>query len=185
MLRPALTAAAMVFVSLLVAAPTAARADDAHWFSAAAGSGENIDVLRIGGGWRSDCACEWLARIGATPFFDAHVEYWNARGDRHPNDNTWNVGATAGARWLLAPRSAWQPFVEFSVGGIAVSEARIGTRDLSTALLFDERLATGIALDPAHRYQFALFAEHRSNGKIKAPNDGLTTYGIELRVGWH
>ncbi len=169
---------------LLLGTTTPARADNAPWFSAAVGSGENIDVLHAGAGWQP-CRCEWLARIGATSFVEAHVEYWNARGDRHPNDNLWTLGATTGPHWALAPQSRWQPFLEFGFGGLVVTETRIGTRDLSTAFLFDEKLATGIALDPAAKYQLALFAEHRSNGRIKAPNDGLTTYGIELRVGWH
>ena len=179
--------AAVLALATLVCAVTsaAARADDARWVSAAVGSGENIDVLRIGGGWRPDCECDWLAKIGATPFYDAHVEYWNARGDRHPNDNTWSLGALAGAQWLLSQRSPLRPFVEFGVGAIAVSETRIGTRDLSSGVLFDERLAAGIALDPAAKYRLAVYTEHRSNGKIKPPNAGLTTYGIELRVGWH
>jgi lipid A 3-O-deacylase len=161
-----------------------ARADGGTWIAAALGSGENIDVLRIGGGFRP-CSCDWLASIGATPFAGVHVEYWNARGDRHPNDNSWNVGAVFGPRWSLAPQSVLQPFIELGLGGLAVTETRIGTRNLSTALLFDERLAAGIALDPAARYQLAVYAEHRSNGRIKTPNDGLTTYGLELRIALH
>ncbi len=171
-------------IALACALAPPARADDRPWVAAAVGSGENIDVLRVGGGFRP-CSCDWLAKIGATPFAGLHLEYWNARGDRHPNDNSWNVGAVFGPRWALAPRSVLQPFIELGLGGLAVTETHIGTRNLSTALLFDQRLAAGIALDPAARYRLAIYAEHRSNASLKSPNEGLTTYGIELRVALH
>jgi hypothetical protein len=183
MTRTKSAAVSMLLGFFIVAtSASAARAGDLRWISASVGSGENIDVLRVEGLWQPGCECAWLARIGATPMLSAHVEYWNARGDRHPNDNTWSAGVLAGAHWLLSERSRWKPYVEFGIGAIGVTDTQIGTRDLTSPILFDERLATGFALDPAGKYQLAAYAEHRSNGKIKQPNDGLTTYGLELRV---
>jgi lipid A 3-O-deacylase len=172
---------AALAVLLLSAAP--ARAEERRWFSAAPGWGEGVAALRVGAGWQPDCACELLARIGAVPLLQAHVEYLNARGTQSVNDVVWDAGALAGLRWPLAATSRWQPFVEFGVGAAAFSHVKIGDRNLATALLFDERLAAGIALDPAGRYQLAAYAEHRSNAGLKEPNQGLTTYGLELRVG--
>jgi hypothetical protein len=51
-------------------------------------------------------------------------------------------------------------------------------------LLFDSRLGAGIALDPSAKYQLGAYIEHRSNARLREPNDGLTTYGLELRVAW-
>jgi lipid A 3-O-deacylase len=99
------------------------------------------------------------------------------------NDVVWDAGALAGVRWPLAARSRWQPFVELGIGAAAFTHVKIGDRNLASALLFDERLAGGLALDPAGRYQLAAYVEHRSNAGLVQPNQGLTTYGLELRVG--
>jgi hypothetical protein len=177
------TASALAALALAVACAASARAEDRRWFSAAAGSGEGVAALRVGGVWQPDCACELLARIGAVPLLQAHVEYLNARGTESVNDVVWDAGALAGLRWPLAAASRWQPFIEFGVGAAAFSHVKVGNRNLASALLFDERLAAGLALDPAGRYQLAAYAEHRSNAGLKEPNQGLTTYGLELRVG--
>lgn len=160
-----------------------ARADDRAWLAAAAGSGEGVAALRVGGVWQPDCACELLAKIGAVPLLQAHVEYLNARGTQSVNDVVWNAGALAGVRWPLAAESRWQPFIELGVGATVFSHVKIGDRNLASALLFDERVAAGIALEPSGRYQLAAYAEHRSNAGLVQPNQGLTTYGVELRVG--
>jgi lipid A 3-O-deacylase PagL len=176
--------AALFFLQLCIAIFTAtcAHAEDLRWFSGALGTGQNVDVLRIGGAWQPDCTCDALATIGATPLVLGHVEYWNARGDGQSHDSSVNVGALAGARWLLPARSPWQSFIEFAFGGIAQSHVRIGARALGSMLLFDSRLGAGIALDPSGKYQLAAYIEHRSNARLREPNDGLTTYGLELRV---
>ena len=178
------TAGALAALALLCLCFAPARAaDDRVWFSGAAGSGEGVAALRVGGVWQPGCTCEPLARIGAVPLVQAHVEYLNSRGTQSVNDVVWDAGALAGLRWPLAAESRWRPFVEFGVGAALFSHVRIGDRNLASALLFDERLAAGIALDPAGRHQLAAYVEHRSNAGLKEPNQGLTTYGLELRVG--
>jgi Lipid A 3-O-deacylase (PagL) len=175
--------AAAAWAALTAALAPSARAQEARWLSFAASSGEDVNALRIGGGWRPDWECEWLARIGAVPFVSGHVEYLNSRGTQSVNDVVWNAGLMAGARWPLAPDSRWRPYIEFGIGGVALTHASIGDRHLGNALLFDERLTTGLALDAAGRYELATFVEHRSNAGLVPPNQGLTTYGLELRVG--
>jgi lipid A 3-O-deacylase len=177
------TAGALAALALLCMCVAPVRADNRMWFSGAVGSGERVAALRVGGAWQPDCACELLARIGAVPLVQTHVEYLNSRGTQSVNDVVWNAGALAGLRWPLAAESRWQPFIEFGVGAALFSHVKIGDRNLASALLFDERLAAGIALDPVGRYQLAVYAEHRSNAGLKEPNQGLTTYGLELRVG--
>jgi hypothetical protein len=177
------TAGALAALAFAFLCATPAHGEDHAWFSGAAGSGEGVAVLRVGGVWQPDCACEPLARIGAVPLVQAHVEYLNARGTESVNDVVWDAGVLAGLRWPLAAGSRWQPFIEFGVGGAVFSHVKIGNRNLASALLFDERLAAGLALDPAGHYQLAAYAEHRSNAGLKEPNQGLTTYGLELRVG--
>ena len=178
------TTASILAVTLCMAAAVspAAHGEDLRWFSAALGTGQNVDVVRVGGAWQPDCTCDALATIGATPLVLGHVEYWNARGDGAPHDAAWNVGVLAGARWLLPVQPAWRPYIEFAFGGIAQSHVRIGGRALGSVLLFDSRLGAGIALDPSAKYQLGAYIEHRSNARLREPNDGLTTYGVELRI---
>ena len=182
-MRKFVVAAALGVASTMAVVPSA-RAQEARWLSFAASTGEDVNALRIGGGWRPDCACEWLARIGAVPFVSGHVEYLNSRGTQSVNDVVWNAGLMAGARWPIFADSRWRPYIEFGIGGIALTHASIGDRHLGSALLFDERLSTGLALDAAGRYELAAYVEHRSNAGLVPPNQGLTTYGLELRVGW-
>ncbi|MEP7061834.1 MAG: acyloxyacyl hydrolase [Betaproteobacteria bacterium] len=176
------TAIILVPLCIAIVMASCARAEDLRWFSGALGTGQNVDSLRVGGAWQPDCACESLTSIGATPLVLGHIEYWNARGDGKSHDSSVNVGALLGARWLLPARSPTQPFIEFAFGGIAQSHVRIGARALGSMLLFDSRLGAGIALDSASKYQLAAYVEHRSNARLREPNDGLTTYGVELRV---
>ncbi|HEY7903275.1 MAG TPA: acyloxyacyl hydrolase [Casimicrobiaceae bacterium] len=175
--------AAALGVALTVAFVRLACAQEARWLNFAASTGEDVNALRIGGGWRPDCTCEWLARISAVPFVSGHVEYLNSRGTQSVNDVVWNAGLMAGARWPLFPDSRWRPWIEFGIGGAAFTHASIGDRHLGNALLFNERLSTGLALDATGRYEFATYVEHRSNAGLVPPNQGLTTYGLELRVG--
>lgn len=174
--------AAAVGAALTVVLAPLAHAQEARWLSVAASDGEGINALRVGGGWRPGCECEWLARIGAVPFVAGHVEYLNSRGTQSVNDVVWNASLVAGARWPLAPQSRLRPWIEFGIGGAAFTHASIGDRHLGNALLFDERLTAGVALDAASRYALAGYVEHRSNAGLVPPNQGLTTYGIELRV---
>jgi hypothetical protein len=176
-------AGALAALALLFVCAAPARAVERVWFAGAAGSAEGVAAVRAGAAWQPDCTCELLARIGAVPLLQAHVEYLNSRGTQSVNDVVWDAGALAGVRWPLAAASRWQPFVELGIGGAVFTHVKIGDRNLASALLFDERLAAGVALDPAGRYQLAAYVEHRSNAGIKQPNQGLTTYGLELRVG--
>ncbi|MBS0320689.1 MAG: acyloxyacyl hydrolase [Proteobacteria bacterium] len=162
---------------------SAAHADDAGpWFTADGGSGQGVNTLGLGLEWATPCACTWLREHATEPRIAARVSFWDARDHSTENDNLWNVSVLGGLRWKFAEASALQPFVQLSLGAGAISKTRIGPRHLSTAFQFQEQLEAGIALDPERRYELAAYARHSSNAGIEEPNDGLTTFGLELRV---
>ncbi len=169
-------AAGMALASL------AHAADTTTWFTADAGSGQGVNTLTLGAEWLTPCECTWLREHNTEPRISAHVGFWDAHDHSTENDNLWNAGVMGALRWPFAQASALRPFVQLSLGAGAISKTRIGPRHLSTAFQFQEQLEAGIALDPERRYELAAYISHTSNASIKEPNDGLTTFGVELRV---
>ncbi len=159
-----------------------ARAEDsAAWFTASAGYGQNVDDWRLGVAW-VPCECDWLIRAGLEPRLWAHVGFWDARRSGSPNNELWEAGLMPVVRWPVEPASRWKPFLEFGVGAGLLSHTQIGDRKLGIAFQFQEQLSAGFALDAAGRYELAAFVSHTSNARIVPANDGLTTYGVELRA---
>ena len=99
----------------------------------------------------------------------------------------WNGNVTPYLRWHPAD-SAWSnAFIEFGVGVQVLSSTSISStadyqRNFSSALQFGERLAAGVSFGPHGRYEIASFVQHVSNAKIKLPNDGLTYFGVTIRL---
>ncbi len=167
-------------LALAVVVSPGAAADDA-WFTAAGGTGQGLNRLQLGVHWKPGC-CDWFGAIRAEPRWQVDVGYLNSRGSQSVNDVAWDASLLGILHWKLAAESRWDPFVELGLGGIVQTRRSVGDRDMGGALNFHERLSTGFVLDEAKRFQLAAFAEHRSNADIKKPNQGLTTYGLELRV---
>ncbi len=72
----------------------------------------------------------------------------------------------------------WTPFLLAGVGPAWISETRLGPNDLSSQFQFSSRAGVGVA---AAHHSLALEAWHLSNGGIKEPNDGVSTWNLVYR----
>lgn len=89
------------------------------------------------------------------------------------------------AAWLLTPMLRYtfagerKVFVEGGIGAAIFLDARIGSRDLSTAFQFQDRLALGGSMGPG---ELSLSFTHYSNGGIKDPNEGIEVLALGYRL---
>lgn len=72
-----------------------------------------------------------------------------------------------------------RPYVGGGIGVAYISNTRMGTRDLSTRLLFEDRMGIGIT---SSRLDVSLDYLHYSNASVKPPNDGIDA--LVLTLGW-
>lgn len=95
--------------------------------------------------------------------------------DRHRDGN---------AAWLLSPALRFTfagnrgVFIEGGIGAALFLEPRLGSRQLSTAFQFEDRLAIG---SPLGNGELTLAVTHYSNGGIKEPNEGFETLTLGYR----
>ncbi|WP_111415173.1 acyloxyacyl hydrolase [Billgrantia lactosivorans] len=89
------------------------------------------------------------------------------------------------AAWLLSPMLRYtfagkrSVYLEGGIGAAVFLDARIGSRDLSTAFQFQDRIALGGALGPG---EVALEFTHYSNAGIKDPNEGIEVLALGYRL---
>ncbi|MFW3614804.1 acyloxyacyl hydrolase [Billgrantia antri] len=89
------------------------------------------------------------------------------------------------AAWLLTPMLRYtfagqrNVYLEGGIGVAVFLDARIGSRDLSTAFQFQDRLALGGSLGPG---ELSLSVAHYSNGGIKDPNEGIEVVSLGYRL---
>lgn len=89
------------------------------------------------------------------------------------------------AAWLLTPMLRYtfagkrNVFIEGGIGAAVFLDARIGSRDLSTAFQFQDRIALGSSMGTG---ELSLSLTHYSNGGIKDPNDGIEVLALGYRL---
>lgn len=89
------------------------------------------------------------------------------------------------AAWLLTPMLRYtfagkrSAFIEGGIGAAVFLDARLGSRDLSTAFQFQDRMAMGGALGPG---ELSLSFTHYSNAGIKDPNEGIEVLALGYRL---
>jgi lipid A 3-O-deacylase len=91
------------------------------------------------------------------------------------------------AAWVVTPAFRYhfneqENFVEAGIGAGLFAETRVESRELSTALLFESRLAAGWKL--GSDAEIGVSAAHYSNGRIKSPNGGFDIYSLIYRYHW-
>ncbi|MGQ4877855.1 acyloxyacyl hydrolase [Billgrantia sp. LNSP4103-1] len=89
------------------------------------------------------------------------------------------------AAWLFTPMLRYtfagtrNVFVEGGIGAAVFLDARLGSRDLSTAFQFQDRIALGGSVGPG---ELSLSLTHYSNAGIKEPNDGIEVLALGYRL---
>jgi hypothetical protein len=171
-----------IALAALVASVAAATSADgsALRIDAAAGTGDNVNVVGIQAAWTPRLELPLLERHDIEPRAIGQIAYWRAHDDSDGNHSLADGSLLAALHWTLAPVSEYQPFLEPAFGIELLSHVKINSRDLTTAFQFGSQLAAGVVV--ARRCEVAVFVHHTSNGDIKLPNWGLTYAGILVRV---
>lgn len=173
---------------LLVPAGAAAQQRElSPWLTATYGYGQRVAVYGVGALWHVPWGAETLARYGLDARLGVDVMRWVGPDVGTAPRSLWNGNLTPYLRWHPA-EGAWRnTFIEVGLGVQVVSHTSITSlpdyqRNFGSAFQFGERLSAGVSFGPHGRYEIAPFVQHVSNGRIKRPNDGLTYYGMTVRL---
>lgn len=91
------------------------------------------------------------------------------------------------AAWVVTPAFRYhfneqRSFIEAGVGASLFLDKHLESRDLSTAFLFETRLAAGFHLNS--ETEIGVSATHYSNADIEQPNDGFEIVALTYRYHW-
>ena len=150
--------------------------------SITAGYGTNIEVRAAELYWDSFYANDWLKDHGFDTRLTSELEYWHSRRDGVGNSSLVAASVTPMLRWLTPRTSLGRAYVDMGIGLRLLSHTQIDDRRLGLAAEFGERIGTGLIFGPGDRYEAGIYVQHVSNGRIKAPNNGFTYYGLLLSM---
>lgn len=144
-------------------------------FSAAVGrTDKSTSTLRIG--LKKDFQSRWWqSDVGAlTGYWDAGYTYWE--GDKESNNHSLSVSPV-----LVYEFSGERvkPYLEAGIGVAAFRHTRIESRNLSTAVQFEDRLGVGLRF---RNQTLGLRVMHYSNAGLKRPNDGIEMYSLHYSL---
>ncbi|WP_417614698.1 acyloxyacyl hydrolase [Oceanisphaera sp.] len=98
------------------------------------------------------------------------VAYWE-----YGADDLIQVSLIPMIHYSVNPQANIQPFVFAGIGPAWISDTRLGPKDLSSEFQFSSRAGLGLAKG---RHSLAVEARHLSNGGIKQPNDGISSWSL-------
>ncbi|MDP5291691.1 acyloxyacyl hydrolase [Oceanimonas sp. CHS3-5] len=134
------------------------------------GKGDSAERYGLGVGWQYD----WRSFAGGR--LDVGLDVDGSR---------WQLGSDNLTQLSVVPSLVYEgsqrglkPLAYAGVGPAWINRSRLGSRELSSRLQFNSRAGLGVAMG---RHSLALEAWHLSNGGLKKPNDGLTSYGLSYR----
>jgi lipid A 3-O-deacylase len=129
-------------------------------------SSDSIDIYRAG-----------LLRQWGVTWLDSNIGHVD--GYFELSYNRWEYGDDEVNAVALSPvfqyvfhvnSAAWYPYIEGGIGVAYLDDYTINNRDLSSNLMFEDRIGVGIRIkniDLSFRYM------HYSNAGFKEPNDGI------------
>ncbi len=155
--------------------PLAAAPPDAgHGLFLSAGSGQNeIDVFRLAWRYQPGDVLFCLVEHCFHGYYETSLGHWG--GERN------DIGVLSFSPVLtyrfhrLGKRH--HPYIELGVGVALLSRNRIDRRDLSSALVFEDRIGFGIR---SRHMDLGFRLMHYSNAGLKEPNDGLSMALVTL-----
>lgn len=98
------------------------------------------------------------------------VAYWESGAD-----DIIQVSLIPMVQYSVNTSADVQPFVFAGVGPAWISDTQLGPRDLSGEFQFSSRAGIGLAKGG---HFLAVEARHLSNGGIKQPNDGISSWNL-------
>ena len=182
------TAKAIAFALWIVPFAAAAQpSDPPPLLTATYGYGQGVAIYGIGGLWHLPWGAEALARHALD--LRLGVDVMRLQGDTQATGNhfLWSGNVTPYLRWRPAEGPWHNTFVEAGVGVWLLSDSTLSgssgyAHNFGMRLQFGERIAAGLSFGPNGRYEVAPFWQHVSNAKLKEPNDGLSYFGVTVRL---
>lgn len=164
-----------VLAALALAASFGAQAVDS--VSAEAGTGEGINMWRLGAQWKWDK--KWFQsgdrHLGG--YWDAQIGQWDGGAG-----NITDLGFTPVFRWQQ--NDGMGIYLEGAIGAHLISQKQIRpTTRTSTTFQFGDHIGLGVRFGDKGRYDLSIRLQHHSNGSIKKPNPG-TNFQI-VRFQYH
>ena len=135
-------------------------------FSVEAGSGNGVDLWRVGAQWKWQSkwfqGSEW--HVGG--YWDAQIGQWDGAS------NITDLSLTPTFR--LQRNSGLGPYAEAAIGFHYLSGKNItGAKQFSTNFQFGDHIGAGYRFGDKGRYDLGVRLQHVSNGGIKKPNPGI------------
>jgi len=128
-------------------------------------SKDEIDIYRLT--LRRDFEKRWWqSDIGyLSGYWEGSLNLWDGYGVQN-----YGIALSPVFTYSFTGLGAFTPYLEAGIGASYFSKTLMGSRDLSTHFLFEDRVGGGVKIgdwDLSFRYM------HYSNASIKKPNDGI------------
>jgi lipid A 3-O-deacylase len=178
---------------LLLSFASAASARDNNWVDAISltlGTDEDssdADIYRLGlqNRWERTWFNGGAWNVGG--YWDAEVAYIEADAEPDENDELYDLSLTPVFRMQrdTALSSGVSPFAEAGIGAHLLSETRLASHELSTALQFGSLFGMGLGFGKHGQYELGYRFQHISNANIKTPNEGLSLHMLRLGYSFY
>lgn len=98
--------------------------------------------------------------------------------DDRDDDNVFGASLAPGLKFRMFTESNIHPFIAGSVGGIVLSDDRMGPRKLGSRVLFKTQGAAGVEFGEESQHKVQAEYTSYSNWGIAKNDDGYTTVGV-------
>ncbi|WP_375055486.1 acyloxyacyl hydrolase [Zobellella sp. DQSA1] len=159
-----------LWLFVLLSAPVYAEIE----LQVGAGGGDGADRYSLGIGWTETWRDLGTGQLGYGIGFDS--SYWELE-----DDDLVQLSLVPTLSYRARKHDGFRPFVFVGVGPAWISQTWLGPRELSSQFQFSSRAGVGVALE---QHSLALEGWHLSNGGLKQPNDGLSSWGVHYRYNF-
>jgi len=170
-------------IALTLCALAAAPAHAIDGVSVEIGSGDAVDMARVGVQW--DWKKRWFqgANWHLGGYWDVAAGYWH-RGDVRAGEHGEIVDLGITPVFRIQPNGLVGPYLEAAIGFHLLSHSSIGDRRMSTAFQFGDHLGVGYRFGARGSYDLGYRYQHLSNASIKRPNPGINFHQIRLQYNF-
>lgn len=110
-----------------------------------------------------------------TPTMELSGHLWVP--DDSDDDNVWGVSLAPGLKFVMFTDTSFNPYIGASIGGIAVSDRDMGSRDLGSNVLFKSKGVVGVEFGEGSRHRIQGEYTNYSTWGITTTDDGYSTWG--------
>lgn len=138
---------------------------------------------RIAPRWDWSKALYEASHFDIKGYWEASLAYWKADNVRNrENDELWVAAASPMIQFQFNQWESLTPFAEIGIGVAAMTDDKLGNRNLGSHYHFEDKLGFGITSKTKHKFEIAYRYFHYSNAKLSSPNEGLDFHTINFSV---